>query len=71
MSVAFLMGLHNTLSISGFDWLKPVPRLSPSRIVYIGLRDLDVGEKKMIKVKSKRNSTILRVSPLMRFGCCV
>ncbi|KAJ3488983.1 hypothetical protein NLI96_g2468 [Meripilus lineatus] len=45
MPVAFLMGLGPT--IPEFSWVKP--RLSSSRIVYIGLRDLDAGEKRILK----------------------
>ena len=30
-----------------FSWLKPC--LAPNRIVYIGLRDVDAGEKKILK----------------------
>lgn len=48
MPVAFLMGLvKNAKNFPGFDWFKPC--LDPKDIVYIGLRDLDQGEKKFIK----------------------
>lgn len=35
----------------GFHWLdsEEVPLLSPSRLVYVGLRDLDPGEKRFIR----------------------
>lgn len=33
--------------IKAFDWLKPT--LKPNKIVYIGLRDVDAGEKKILK----------------------
>lgn len=45
MPVSFLMGLG--APIPEFSWVKPL--LKPSRIVYIGLRDLDVGEKRILK----------------------
>ena len=45
MPVSFLMGLGSP--VDEFSWVKPL--LKPSRIVYIGLRDLDVGEKKILK----------------------
>ncbi|ETO17753.1 arginase [Reticulomyxa filosa] len=32
-----------------FDWLKKVPPLKASNLVYIGLRDVDVGEKFLLK----------------------
>ena len=48
MPVAFLMGLaKNAHSLPNFEWIKAC--LKPEEIVYIGLRDLDVGEKKFIK----------------------
>jgi arginase len=43
--VAFLMGLAG--HVPGFEWLKPCVR--PDRIVYIGLRDIDPPEKKILK----------------------
>jgi len=46
MPVAFLMGLVKD-PIPGFEWLQPF--LTPDRIVYIGLRDVDPGEKKIIR----------------------
>ena len=33
--------------LPAFEWLKPC--LKPNRIVYIGLRDVDAGEKKILK----------------------
>lgn len=40
------MGLNGT-SIPEFSWCKPI--LKPDRIAYIGLRDVDAGERKLIK----------------------
>jgi arginase len=45
MPVAFLLGIAGT--VPEFAWVKPV--LKPSRIVYIGLRDIDPGEKRILK----------------------
>lgn len=47
MPVAFLLGLPSTETVSQFSWLKPT--LKPNSIVYIGLRDVDPGEKKLLK----------------------
>lgn len=63
MPVSFLLGLNTpeeiralknpTISSSNgddsapFEWV--VPRLSPDRLVYIGLRDVDDGEKRILK----------------------
>ncbi|KAJ7578404.1 Ureohydrolase [Mycena floridula] len=45
MPVSFLLGLGT--KIDEFSWVKPC--LSPERLVYIGLRDVDAGEKKILK----------------------
>ncbi|KAI0690578.1 hypothetical protein BC835DRAFT_1363861, partial [Cytidiella melzeri] len=45
MPVSFLLGLGP--AISEFSWIKPV--LKPNHIVYIGLRDVDAGEKRILK----------------------
>jgi len=58
MPVSFLLGLNSAEQIKSlhnpsltedtpFEWL--TPKLKPSRLVYIGLRDVDVGEKKILK----------------------
>ena len=48
MPVAFLMGLPSTETIPEFSWIEP-GILKPRQIVYIGLRDIDVGEKRILK----------------------
>ncbi|KAI8824478.1 uncharacterized protein EV422DRAFT_565167 [Fimicolochytrium jonesii] len=45
--VSFLMGLKSATDVPGFEWLKPC--LATNRIVYIGLRDVDAPEKKILK----------------------
>ncbi|KAH7889532.1 Ureohydrolase [Phlebopus sp. FC_14] len=45
MPVSFLLGLGD--KIPEFSWVKPM--LKPERIVYIGLRDVDAGEKRILK----------------------
>ncbi len=48
MPIAFLLGLvDNAQALPGFEWFKPC--LAPRDLVYIGLRDLDSGEKKFIR----------------------
>lgn len=49
MCVSFLMKHPECLGIPGFDWLDKVPALQPNRIVYVGLRDLDKLECKIIR----------------------
>ena len=45
MPVSFLLGIGS--KFEEFSWIKPV--LSPERLVYIGLRDVDVGEKIILR----------------------
>lgn len=45
MPVAFLLGLGEP--VPEFSWIKPI--LTPQRIVYIGLRDVDAGEKRILR----------------------
>ncbi|KAI9144901.1 arginase [Paraphysoderma sedebokerense] len=44
--VSFLLGLEGT-KMDAFSWLSPC--LTPDRIVYVGLRDVDPAEKKILK----------------------
>jgi arginase len=46
MPVSFLMGLKGN-DIPEFSWVKPA--LKANRLVYIGLRDVDAGEKRILK----------------------
>src|SRR5262245_7677136 len=50
MPVAFLLNLFPPLP--EYSWVKP--RLDPSRIVYIGLRDVDPAEKRILKENNIR-----------------
>lgn len=45
MPVAFLLGIAG--SVPEFNWVKPV--LKANKLVYIGLRDVDAGEKRILK----------------------
>lgn len=45
MPVSFLLGLGG--KEKEFDWIKPV--LKPGRLVYIGLRDVEAGEKQILR----------------------
>jgi len=49
MPVSYLLGINSPShpSFPIFSWLKPA--LKPSGIVYIGLRDVDAGEKRLLK----------------------
>lgn len=43
--VSFLLGIAG--KVPGFEWVKPI--LPPEKLVYIGLRDVETSEKKILK----------------------
>ena len=45
MPVSFLLGIGS--KVENFSWVQPI--LKPERLVYIGLRDVDTGEKKILR----------------------
>jgi len=45
MPVSFLLGIGS--KVESFSWVQPI--LKPERLVYIGLRDVDSGEKKILR----------------------
>lgn len=49
MPVSFLTGLARDDDPATFGWLRDEHRLSPKKLVYIGLRDVDAGEKKILR----------------------
>jgi arginase len=49
MPVAFLTGLASDKPDAPFGWLKDEHRVSVKKLVYIGLRDVDRGEKKILR----------------------
>lgn len=49
MPVSFLTGLATEEREDVFGWLKEHHRLSTKKLVYIGLRDIDKGEKKILR----------------------
>jgi arginase len=49
MPVSFLTGLATEEREDVFGWLKEEHRLSLKKLVYIGLRDIDKGEKKILR----------------------
>lgn len=57
------MGLDGCSDVKEFEWLKPV--LRSSRLVYIGLRDLDEGERKILKEHDIKCFTMYHVD---KFG---
>jgi arginase len=50
MPISFLMnGLVDTSKIPGLEWLANGPRMNPEQLVYIGLRDVDEPERRIIR----------------------
>lgn len=49
MPVAFLTGLATEERQDVFGWLKDDQKVSLKKLVYIGLRDVDKGEKKILR----------------------
>jgi arginase len=49
MPVSFLTGLAREEKEEFFGWLKDEHRISVKKLVYIGLRDVDAGEKKILR----------------------
>jgi arginase len=49
MPVSFLTGLAKDDNEETFGWLREHHMLSTKKLVYIGLRDIDKGEKKILK----------------------
>jgi len=49
MPVAFLTGLAKETRKDVFGWIEEDQRISVKKLVYIGLRDIDRGEKKILR----------------------
>ncbi|OCL02785.1 Ureohydrolase [Glonium stellatum] len=49
MPVAFLTGLATEENEETFGWIREDQRISTKKLVYIGLRDIDRGEKKILR----------------------
>jgi len=61
MPISLLMGI--TEKLPDFDWVKPV--LSPDRIAYIGLRDVEAGEKSILR---KHNIRVFSMHEVDKYG---
>jgi len=63
MPVAHLMGWFSKQA-PGFEWLKKVPKLKESHLVYIGLRHLDDGERKLLAKSSVHYYSMQQIDSL-------
>ena len=61
MPLALLLGLVDVNLLPGFEWLKNVPTLHPEQLVFVGLRDLDKGEREIIVKKGIKAYTMHHV----------
>jgi len=70
MPIALLLGMIDLDEAPGWEWLKDYPKLQPNKLVYIGLRDVDPGEKEIlykngIKAYSMHDIDRLNIGPVM------
>mmetsp|Transcript_29326 Transcript_29326/g.94616 ORF Transcript_29326/g.94616 Transcript_29326/m.94616 type:complete len:171 (+) Transcript_29326:621-1133(+) len=61
MPVAYLLGLAETQFLD-------FPRLPPSRLAYVGLRDLDLAEKKLLRHLKARGTFVATMTDVDAFG---
>jgi len=63
MPLAFVSGLFDTTKYKAYEWVKKV--VSTNKIVYIGLRDVDTGEKAILK---QHNLKAFSMTEVDRYG---
>lgn len=74
MPLAFLMGIGDPSTVRGLEWLvdrgpNGTPILEPSRLAYVGLRDLDVFERKILrKFRQERTMFVSTMQDVDRLG---
>ena len=61
MPLGMLMGLVDPKLVPGWEWLADVPKLRPEQLVYVGLRDLDDGERQAIRALHIKAFTMFEV----------
>lgn len=67
MPVAFLTGLANEDKEEYFGWLEESNRLSLRKLVYIGLRDVDAGEKRILRENGIKAFSMHDIDRLVSF----
>lgn len=65
MPLGLLLGLMDPASLPGFEWFKDVPVLKPEQLCFVGLRDLDEAERKIIR---ELNITAFTMQHVDRYG---
>eukprot|EP01147_Barroeca_monosierra_P010145 gene10145-2309_t len=61
MPLGLVSGLCDVTHIPGMAWLKDVPKLNLDNLVYIGLRDLDMGERTLLRNRNIKTFTMYHV----------
>jgi arginase len=67
MPLAFLSGLVDPTTVPGCEWLpQTTPQFNPSEaLVYVGLRDIDIGERAILRNHNIKTFTMAHVD---RYG---
>jgi arginase len=65
MPVSFLTGLATEDREEFFGWLKDENRISTRKLVYIGLRDVDAGEKRILRENGIRAFSMFDIDRLV------
>lgn len=68
MPVAFLTGLAREEREDVFGWLGAEPKLSLKNLVYIGLRDVDRGEKKILRENGVKAFSMHDIDKYVLYG---
>lgn len=68
MPVAFLTGLAEEKQEDIFGWLKPDQKISLKKLVYIGLRDVDKGEKEILRKHGIKAFSMHDIDRYYRWG---
>ena len=63
--VSFLLGLDRSAAVPGFEWTNDFVPLQPSRVAYIGLRDVDYAERALLR---QLNITCFSMSDIVALG---
>lgn len=61
MPLGFMMGLTDPLQVPGCEWIANVPKLKPSQLTYVGLRDIDHGERRLLRSLNIKAFTMYHV----------
>ena len=58
MPLSFLLGLSDSKSVKGFEWMNDITKLKPRNLIYIGLRSIDEDELEFINDLNIKNYSI-------------